>query len=168
MDFDYHDSAWWMDSLDVDILVMNFLRMDLIRKVLTWIGIMNSLSLSFYLSLSFSWSLIYQKDLIHYYNQFNFTLCLVSTFCALAGMFLRYLWFISVRVRSCWSSASLVFYQIINRSLSFLYSQFERANVPNTRRTRVSSKPWFHIQTASDVWIRWRHRSRYRPTFDIK
>ena len=40
-----------MDSLDVNILVMNFLRMDLIRKVLTWIGIMNSLSLSFYLSL---------------------------------------------------------------------------------------------------------------------
>ena len=46
-----HDSSWLMDSLDVDILVTNFHRMDLIRKVLTWIGIMNSLSLSFYLSL---------------------------------------------------------------------------------------------------------------------
>ena len=61
-----------------------------------------------------------------------------------------------------WSSASLVYFiEVIIEISHSLYLQFERADVPNALRTRVScpSKPWSYIQTARNVWIRWRYCS---------
>ena len=80
-----------------------------------------------------------------------------------------HLGFMSVRNHYCLILGIFsLFYQITNRGFSLCISQFERADVPNALRIRVScpSKPWFHIQTARNVWIRWRYRSTQCLTFD--